>query len=76
MGTKSLTITEEPYEQLRAQKRGEKSFTDAILRLTERHDPKDSFGLMNDVDGFEAAVADTRERFDDGMRKRTARGRK
>jgi len=36
MGTKTLTITNEAYERLRARKGPSDSFTDVVLRLTER----------------------------------------
>ena len=35
MDTKTLTISEEAYERLKAHKRDDESFTDTILRLTE-----------------------------------------
>ena len=34
MGTKSLTITEEAYERLKAHKREGESFTETIMRMT------------------------------------------
>lgn len=74
MGTKSLTITEEAYERLRAHKREGESFTDTILRLTDRNrDVMKGFGLMNDVDGFREAVASTRSEVDDDLRTREER---
>ena len=71
MGTKSLTITEEAYERLKAHKREEESFTDTILRLAEsERDPMDGFGAMRDVDGFREAVEATRTDLDDDLRAR------
>ncbi|MFB6176070.1 MAG: antitoxin VapB family protein [Halobaculum sp.] len=71
MATKTLTITEEAYERLRAHKRADESFTDTILRLTGTdHDPMDGFGAMRDVDGFREAVEATREELDTDLRNR------
>ncbi|PSQ00709.1 hypothetical protein BRC89_01340 [Halobacteriales archaeon QS_4_70_19] len=73
MGTKSLTITEEAYERLKAQKRAGESFTDTIIRITERGDPSESFGMMAEVGGFREAVEGTREQFDEDLRDRADR---
>ncbi|WP_049927190.1 antitoxin VapB family protein [Halopiger goleimassiliensis] len=74
MGTKSLTITEEAYERLKAHKREDESFTDTILRLTgDEHDPLKGFGTMEDVDGFRDAVEATRDELDDDLRTRADR---
>lgn len=73
MGTKSLTITEEAYERLKAQKREGESFTDTIIRITERGDPNESFGMMAGVDGFREAVEGARDQFDEDVRARTDR---
>ena len=74
MGTKSLTITEDAYERLAAQKRDDESFTDTILRLTGAdRDPMAGFGAMADVDGFRNAVERTRETLDDDLRARDDR---
>ncbi|WP_436907633.1 antitoxin VapB family protein [Halosimplex marinum] len=74
MGTKSLTITEEAYEQLKAHKREDESFTETILRLTgEERDLMKGFGTMRDVDGFREAVDGARGDLDDHLRRRTER---
>ncbi|MEZ3116288.1 antitoxin VapB family protein [Halobaculum sp. MBLA0147] len=71
MPTKSLTITEEAYDRLRAHKRPDESFTETIIRLTDAEgDPADGFGAMADTPGFAAAVADAREQFDADARER------
>lgn len=74
MGTKSLTITEEAYENLKAHKRQGESFTDTINRLTEseRYVMK-GFGAFEDVDGWRESVEDAREQLDDDMRERQER---
>lgn len=39
MASKNITITESAYEQLRALKRDDESFSDLVERLTESTDP-------------------------------------
>lgn len=73
MGTKSLTITEEAYERLRAKKREGESFTDTILRLTESEDPMSGFGAMSDVEGFREAAEAARSDYDSDVRDRRER---
>lgn len=74
MATKSLTITEEAYERLKARKRKGESFTDAILRLTDAdRDVMDGFGAMRDVDGFREAVEETRRELGDDLDARAKR---
>lgn len=74
MGTKSLTVTEEAYERLKAYKREDESFTDTILRITgSDRDVMAGFGAMEDVDGFTEAVESTRTALDDDLRKRADR---
>lgn len=72
MGTKSLTITEEAYDRLKAHKREGESFTETVLRLTgEERDVFSGFGAMEDVDGFREAVEGTRTELDDDLRERS-----
>ncbi|MCL9813565.1 antitoxin VapB family protein [Natranaeroarchaeum aerophilus] len=74
MATKSLTITEEAYERLKAHKREDESFTDTILRLTgSDKDVMKGFGAMQDVEGFRAAVTTTRDELDADLRERDTR---
>ncbi|WP_137290863.1 antitoxin VapB family protein [Natronorubrum halophilum] len=74
MATKSLTITEEAYERLRAHKRGDESFTDTILRLTNAEtDVLKGFGAFEDADGFRESVETARENIDDGFRTRRSK---
>lgn len=72
MATKSLTITEEAYERLKAHKREGESFTETILRLTEEErDIMRGFGAMRDSEGFREVVESTRAELDDDLRTRT-----
>lgn len=70
MGTKSITITEEAYERLRAHKRPDESFTDVINRLAgSEDDPLKGFGLLAgeiDRDGYDRR----REEFDEAFARR------
>lgn len=51
MVTKTLTITEDAYERLKAHKRGDESFSDVVNRLSEsRDDPTKARGLWDDTD--------------------------
>lgn len=74
MGTKSLTITDEAYSQLREYKREDESFTETILRLTgSNRDIMKGFGVMKDVDGFREAVDAGRDDLDADLRERASR---
>lgn len=39
MASKTVTITEDAYDRLRALKRDDESFSDLVIRLTEKADP-------------------------------------
>ncbi|QSG14207.1 antitoxin VapB family protein [Halapricum desulfuricans] len=74
MGTKTLTITEEAYERLRAHKRDDESFTDTILRITgDERDVMKGFGAMSDVEGFREEVERVRGELDGDLRERAER---
>lgn len=74
MATKSLTITEEAYRRLKAHKREGESFTDTVLRLTgDESERMEGFGALADVEGFRAAVEETREDVDADLRERAGR---
>jgi predicted CopG family antitoxin len=64
MGSKTITVTEEAYERLKAHKREGESFTDTLLRLAgERGGRWDGYGSLRDADGFRTAVEEGRETF-------------
>jgi len=74
MPTKTLTITEEAYERLKAHKREDESFTDTVLRLTEaEQDVMRGFGMLADDEGFADAAGRTRDDLDDGFAERRER---
>jgi len=65
MGSKTITVTEEAYERLKAHKREGESFTDTLLRLAgERGGRWDGYGALRDADGFREAVEEGRKTFD------------
>lgn len=55
MGTKTIGITEEVYERLKARKREGESFTELVDRLMEqaRPDWRDGFGSLSDEEAAE-----------------------
>lgn len=71
MGTKSITVTDEAYERLKAHKRDGESFTDTLLRITaDEADVMSGFGSMRDVDDFRDAAESTRDELDRDLRTR------
>ena len=62
MATKTITITKEAYERLRARKEQDESFSDVILRLTERRPLTDFVGMLkpSSVDAIRRAIERTR----------------
>jgi len=67
MGTKTIRVREEVYEQLRAQKRPDESFSDLLARLADRETQfEQGFGAFADVD-FEAALTELDHRLDDAF---------
>lgn len=70
MGTKSLTITEDAYDRLKAHKREGESFTDVIVRLTgSERDVMKGFGAWAD-DGLGEAVDETNADLDEDFEDR------
>lgn len=64
MPTDVIRISEEAKERLEARKRPDESFTDVIIRLTDRNADVERFiGKYADVD-LETGVANVEERFD------------
>ncbi|MDR5657360.1 antitoxin VapB family protein [Halodesulfurarchaeum sp. HSR-GB] len=64
MGTKTIRVREEVYEQLRAQKRPDESFSDLLSRLTDRGTQFEAgFGALGDVD-FEGGLDELDQLFE------------
>ena len=65
METKTITVSEEADDRLRARRREGESFSDAIIRLTGgERDVMRGFGAMSDAEGLREAVESAREDFD------------
>jgi len=62
MATKTISITEEAYKRLRARKGADESFTDVIIRLTERKPLTDFAGMLShsSVEAIRRAVEKSR----------------
>lgn len=51
MGTKTIRVRDDVYEELKAHKRPDESFSDLIERLTDRTGGfEEGFGAVSDVD--------------------------
>lgn len=77
MGTKTIGITEEVYERLKARKREDESFTDLVDRLMDeaRPDWRAGFGTLPEDDATELRelVEDSRAGLAKGTSKRQNR---
>lgn len=67
MATKTISITREAYDRLRARKGRYESFTDVILRLTERRPLADYAGMLS-----KSSVKAIRNAIDEARRERRA----
>jgi len=64
MATKTISLTEEAYERLKAHKREDESFSDVVNRLTvSEADRMKGFGAWTDTD-LRGAVEEHRDEFD------------
>jgi predicted CopG family antitoxin len=65
VATKTITLTEEAYQRLRAMRRDDESFSDVVLRLTDsEQDIMKGFGSWADTDLREETEA-ARNEFDE-----------
>ena len=71
MGTKTIGIRDDVYQQLKARKRENESFTDLIDRLLDETttDWREEFGTLSAEDGqeLEQIVAASRDRMSAGL---------
>ncbi len=65
MATKTISITKEAYDRLRARKGPEESFSDVILRLTERRPLAEYAGMLS-----KSSVKAMREAIEEARRER------
>lgn len=75
MAVKTITVTEDAYNTLKAMKKDEESFSDAILRIGKRRPLSDFFGVLGKESGerFEKAIMDARKRRNASHQKRIKR---
>ncbi len=66
MPTKTITITEEAYRRLKREKLKGESFSDVIIRLTERRegDISEFAGAWREAEDIEEIIRKGREEFD------------
>ncbi|MBI1973605.1 antitoxin VapB family protein [Candidatus Micrarchaeota archaeon] len=64
MAVKTITITEEAYNTLKAKRQPEESFTKVILRITKRRPLSDFWGILSKESGeaLEREIMESRRR--------------
>lgn len=67
MGTKTISLDERAYEQLRRHKREDESFSEVVHRLAGERSWSEVAGIWSDgeIDDVEAAIEDARRSSDD-----------
>lgn len=66
MPSKTITVTEDAYDRLKALKRDDESFSELVVRLTEQANPMAFAGSCPGLgDHVEAAREDLTEEFED-----------
>lgn len=61
MGTKTISLADDAYERLRAEKREGESFSDVVRRLTEGVELAEYYGVLDEDTGGElAAIVESR----------------
>lgn len=63
MGTKTISLADDAYERLKAEKREGESFSDVVRRLTNSANLEDHYGTLDPetADELEAIVTERRE---------------
>jgi len=75
MGTKTISLADDAYEQLKAAKREDESFSDAVRRLAPGVRIAEYVGVLDEdtADDLEAAITERRAERTDGRRARVRR---
>jgi len=62
--SKSIRLSDEAYERLKAHKEADETFTDVVLRLAGEHSLLELAGILDDEEAaaMEAAIEERRER--------------
>lgn len=69
MGTKTVSLSDNAYERLAAEKREGESFSDVVCRLTEGVDLSEFHGVLSDetADEIEEHVSESRASHAEGL---------
>jgi predicted CopG family antitoxin len=62
MATKTISLSEDAYERLKAMKRENESFSDVVRRLTRGVELEDYYGILDEDTGAELAAVVERRR--------------
>jgi predicted CopG family antitoxin len=75
MGTKTISLADDAYDRLRAEKREGESFSDVVRRLTSDIDLRDYYGALSEdtANELEEIVAERRTERDRTHRRRVER---
>ncbi|MFC6716088.1 antitoxin VapB family protein [Natrialbaceae archaeon GCM10025810] len=71
MGTTTISLSDEAYERLKRRKRDGESFSDTVLRLTDRGDPLESAGAFDEFAEYDRR--EFRDEFERGFEARRRR---
>jgi len=72
MGTKTISLTDDAYERLKAHKREGESFSDVVRRLADTPDLEEYHGIVSDetAEELEDVIRSRRETRNEQRRKR------
>lgn len=75
MGTKTISLADDAYDRLKAEKREGESFSDVVRRLTDGVELSDYYGVLSDdtADELEAAIDEHRAERNERRRERVDR---